>query len=88
MGFREVARDWLENNCPESMRTPTPGSEYISGGRRAKYVNPDSRLWLDRMAEQGWTAPTWPIEYGGGGLTQEKNHILMDEMRRINARSP
>jgi len=88
MGFREATRDWLKINCPESMRTPTPGGEYISGGRRAKYINPESRLWLDRMAEQGWTAPTWPTEYGGGGLTQEESQILMDEMRRINARSP
>ena len=28
----------------------------------------DSALWLERMAERGWTVPTWPTQYGGAGL--------------------
>ncbi|GIS70255.1 MAG: hypothetical protein CM1200mP9_10760 [Gammaproteobacteria bacterium] len=31
MGFREEARDWLEHNCPKSMRTPTPGANTLAG---------------------------------------------------------
>ena len=64
MSFREEARDWLNDNCPPSMRTPMPPEEYVSGGRRANYHNPESKLWLERMAERGWTVPTWPKEYG------------------------
>ena len=30
---------------------------------------PAHKVWLERMAERGWTAPEWPREYGGGGLT-------------------
>ena len=40
------------------------------GGRKATYPNPDVKRWLDVMAERGWTAPTWPKEYGGGGLVE------------------
>ena len=58
---------------------------YTAGGRKATYPNPDTKRWLDRMAERGWTAPTWPKEYGGGGLTNAENMILDEEMRRINA---
>lgn len=86
--FRQSTRAWLEENCPESMRTPITPEEVVWGGRNATYVNPDSKVWLDRMAEKGWTTPTWPKEYGGGGLTKEENLILGEEMARINARSP
>src|SRR5262249_20570467 len=37
---------------------------------------------------RGWTAPEWPAEYGGGGLSREEGKVLREEMRRINARSP
>jgi acyl-CoA dehydrogenase len=34
------------------------------------------------MAERGLTAPTWPVEYGGGGLDQERAKVLVAELRR------
>ena len=48
--FRQETRTWLEENCPPSMRTPMPEEETVWGGRNATYPNPDSKLWLDRMA--------------------------------------
>ena len=88
MDFRSEARTWLTANCPDSLRRGQGG--YTAGGRKAVYHNPDTKLWLDRMAERGWTAPTWPREYGGGGLDNAEHMILDEEMRRINAppRSP
>ena len=86
MSFREEARDWLQENCPPTIRRPAGPGEGTGGGRRAAYPNPEVKLWLDRMAEKGWTAPTWPKEYGGGGLSKEQAGILGEEMRRIRAR--
>ena len=86
MDFRSEARDWLEANCPASLRRG--GGGYTAGGRKAVYRNPDTKLWLDRMAERGWTAPTWPLEYGGAGLDVATNLVLDEEMRRINAPAP
>jgi alkylation response protein AidB-like acyl-CoA dehydrogenase len=86
--FRQETRAWLEENCPASMRTPMPEEETPWGGRNAQWPNPDSKVWLDRMASRGWTAPTWPKAYGGGGLTKEENLVLAQEMRRIKARAP
>ena len=86
--FRASTRAWLEENCPASMRTATPEEEVIWGGRRQEWVNPDSKLWMERMAEKGWTVPRWPTEYGGGGLSIDEDKILTEEMRRINARLP
>jgi alkylation response protein AidB-like acyl-CoA dehydrogenase len=85
-GFRSEVRGWLEANCPPAMRTPMPEAEAVWGGRREPFVNPESRVWLERMAERGWTCPTWPKAYGGGGLSYDENRVLQEELRRINAR--
>ena len=84
--FRREIRTWLETNCPRSMRTPMPADEYPGGGRRAVYRNPETKLWLDRMGERGYTVPTWPKEYGGAGLSKTENQVLQEELRHINAR--
>ncbi|MDC0222101.1 acyl-CoA dehydrogenase family protein [Gammaproteobacteria bacterium] len=84
--FRSSARVWLEENCPQSMRTAMVQEEIVWGGRRPHYENPESKVWLDRLAEKGWTCPTWPQKYGGGGLSKEQTIILNEELRRINAR--
>jgi alkylation response protein AidB-like acyl-CoA dehydrogenase len=68
------------------MRTPMPADETPGGGRRADYKNPDTKVWLDRMAERGFTVPMWPKEYGGAALSKEQNQVLGEELRRINAR--
>jgi alkylation response protein AidB-like acyl-CoA dehydrogenase len=86
--FRADARKWLEENCPASMRTPMPDDEVVWGGRNATFKNPESKLWLDRMGEKGWTAPEWPREYGGGGLSRAEARVLEQELRRIKARPP
>lgn len=85
--FREETRKWLEINCPDSMRRPIASdADVIWGGRGQTFENPDSKLWLDRMGERGWTAPEWPTEYGGGGLTKPEAIVLAEELKRIKAR--
>jgi len=86
--FEAETRAWLETNCPASMRTPMSDDETVWGGRNATYKNPDAKLWLDRMAERGWTAPTWPTAYGGGGLDVDQAAILRREMRQLGCRPP
>ena len=86
--FRAETRAWLEANCPQSMRTPMIEDEVVWGGRNQKFVNPDSKVWLERMAAKGWTAPAWPKEYGGGGLSKSEAIVLDQELKRINARAP
>ncbi len=85
--FRLEVRAWLAENCPASMCDGS-SDEVIGGGTKQEYKNPDAKVWLDRMAERGWTAPMWPKEYGGGGLSKAENLVLQDEMIRINARAP
>jgi alkylation response protein AidB-like acyl-CoA dehydrogenase len=86
--FQAETRAWIEENCPESMRLPESEADMVGGGSKQVYENPESKLWLDRMASRGWTAPTWPAEYGGGGLSKEEFLVLQDELIRVNARAP
>jgi Acyl-CoA dehydrogenases len=89
--FRDETKKWLDENCPPSMRSgadPSIPIDEVWGGRNAEYKNPESKLWLDRMGEKGWTMPTVPKEYGGGGLNKEEVKILNEEMFLIGARQP
>ena len=86
--FRSEVRSWLAANCSPSMRQPATEEAIVGGGRRQRFDNPEAKDWLVAMAAKGWTAPTWPHGYGGGGLTATENSVLQEELIRINARAP
>ena len=87
--FRRETRDWLEANCPESMRQPyNYEADACWGGRNCEFQSEDQKAWLQRTASRGWTVPSWPKEYGGGGLDLAQAKILKQELARINARPP
>jgi alkylation response protein AidB-like acyl-CoA dehydrogenase len=85
--FRGEARSWLEENYPQSLRRDAEATQeaIMMGGLKP---TGDLKLWKDRMAAKGWGAPTWPKQYGGGGLTPQEARILQDEMVRIGATNP
>ena len=73
--FRRETRAWLEENCPAG----------VAGGG----AGPDEhRLWRERLIGKGWSAPTWPVEYGGGGLDNNEYMALIQELRRLRAPVP
>jgi alkylation response protein AidB-like acyl-CoA dehydrogenase len=83
--FRAEARDWLEANFPQSLRKDRSAAEAAMGPEKPKG---DMALWKERMGAKGWGTPTWPKEYGGGGLTPQQNRALQQEMDRIGAYNP
>jgi acyl-CoA dehydrogenase len=83
--FRAEARGWLDENCPATLRGP---GQVLAGGRKEPIENQDSFIWLERCAEKGYTVPMWPKEYGGAALGMDEYLVLLDEMRRIQARTP
>ena len=89
--FRKEVKTWLEENCPPSMRSGSEAdansvNDEVWGGRNAVYKNPDSKIWLDKMGAKGWTMPTVPKEYGGGGLSREETKVLNEELFAIGAK--
>ncbi|HCC44343.1 MAG TPA: acyl-CoA dehydrogenase, partial [Gammaproteobacteria bacterium] len=82
--FRQEVRDFIDTHCPQSMRNRVVNIE----NSHEVYDTDDARLWLHAAAERGWTAPTWPKEFGGGGLTYEEGQIFQQEMANLKALPP
>jgi alkylation response protein AidB-like acyl-CoA dehydrogenase len=89
-GFRAEIGAWLEANAPRAIRglyvNPEGGGNW--GGRRAVFDPPEMKRWLEVCAERGLTAPTWPREYGGGGLSGAQTKVLREEQRRLSLPDP
>jgi alkylation response protein AidB-like acyl-CoA dehydrogenase len=87
--FRAQTRRWLEEHAPPGIAglVLTEGGGNW-GGRRATFEPPEMETWLERMADRGWTAPTWPREYGGGGLEAPEAKVLQQELARLRLPPP
>ena len=70
----------------EAARRHRPGKGGYWGGRKPELPHPDSKRYCEMMAERGWTAPTWPREYGGGGLDPPQAKVLAQELGRCGCR--
>jgi alkylation response protein AidB-like acyl-CoA dehydrogenase len=84
--FRTEARDWLAANFPPSLGKDRAALE-------AAILSPaaptgDLAVWKERMGAKGWGTPTWPAQYGGGGLSPPQARVLAEEMNRIGAVNP
>ena len=87
--FRQDTRAWLETNCPTEMRRPvSDDADVCWGGRRWQFKNDAQRIWLEKMAQRGWTVPEWPTAYGGGGLSKDEARVLREEMTQLRCRAP
>jgi alkylation response protein AidB-like acyl-CoA dehydrogenase len=87
--FRSRVRGVLERDVPGVLRGKLADSKaHVWGGRRATFGYPESRAWLEVAAANGWTAPRWPREYGGAGLSSEQAKVLESEMARLELPPP
>ena len=74
--FRKEVRSWLEENIPQERRETIDSRDQTE-----EYA----RFWREKpkdLAKKGWLFPTFPTEYGGGGLTGEHETILQEEFHR------
>src|SRR5439155_25642851 len=86
--FREGTRHWLIANAPAAVYAPLRTADDLCwGGRKTRYPD-DLKRWLDVMAERGWTAPTSPREYAGGGLSPAEARVLAEEVAKLRLRPP
>ena len=81
--FRAEARAWIEQNFPASLRgaaSRVMGNEAIEDA--------ETLAWGRTLGAKGWGTPTWPAEYGGGGLSQTEAKVLNEELDRAGAFNP
>ena len=83
--FRLEARAWLEANFPASLKHADNSMSAVEGPTE---LSPDEAAWKRAMGEKGWGVPTWPREYGGGGLSRAEARVLQEEMGRVGAWNP
>jgi alkylation response protein AidB-like acyl-CoA dehydrogenase len=72
-GFRVEFAEWVANALPEEWRDISRGTEE----ERAVEIR---RRWGEMLFEAGWAAPSWPPEYGGRGLSDGADLIVMQEL--------
>ena len=83
--FREEARQFLSENFPPELKGKSNALSSVEGPTQESDAQ---RRWREAMGERGWGTPTWPKEYGGGGLTRKQAAILNEEMAKVGAFNP
>ena len=84
--FRLEVSAWLEENFPKSLNGKA--SELSLGKNVSGKLVEDSDTWRKNLAAQGWGTPTWPLEYGGAGLSQKHARVINEEMEKRGAFNP
>jgi alkylation response protein AidB-like acyl-CoA dehydrogenase len=84
--FTKEVDAWIEQNCPQSMRTPMPVSEQVWASSSINFPSRDSKAWFDAMVSKGWCTPEWSEKYGGGGLSFEESKILRTRLKFFGCR--
>ena len=88
--FRAEVRDWLARTYPSELKDAKPATdpEAVWGGRAFAGSDDPQIRWMRALAERGWTAPTWPKAYGGGGLSRDEARVLEKELSAGGYRPP
>ena len=83
--FRADAKAWLEANFPAELKAdPAAQLAAAQGGKEG----PAAKQWREAVGSRGWGTPTWPAQYGGGGLSRAEARVLAEEMAKVGARNP
>ncbi|MBI4328554.1 MAG: acyl-CoA dehydrogenase family protein, partial [Chloroflexi bacterium] len=78
-GFRKEVRAWIEANLPPPPSTLDRRKETLEDFKNA-------REFQRKLGAKGWRIPWAPKEYGGAGLSIEKNIIIEEELDRVEDR--
>jgi len=76
--FRDELRAWLRDNLAGSAGRAAAPEDAEEGGERR-------REWQRRVHEAGYAGVSWPVEYGGRGLSLIESMIVNEEMARAKA---
>ena len=72
--FRVEAAAFFDKHCPKESR-------FMLGRPDREEI----KSFMDASTKYGWTAPAWPRQWGGMGLSPAKQVIFMEERERIGA---
>ena len=76
--FRAVVQAWLEAHVPRDLDIPPDGSPL------APETQERVKEFRRKLGAQGWIAPSWPKEYGGGGLSSSLEVVIQEELSHLD----
>ncbi|MCH2458916.1 MAG: acyl-CoA dehydrogenase family protein, partial [Henriciella sp.] len=77
--FRQEVRDFLVEKL-------TPELRRYASRMTSVYADKETALvWQAILVDQGWAAPSWPVEYGGCDWSVAQHYIFDVEMARAGA---
>lgn len=80
IAFRDEVRAFIEENYPKHLRGKNIMREDLS--------KEDFLAWHKILGKKGWSAPAWPVEYGGTGWTATQRYIWLEENARAETIPP
>ena len=83
-GFRSRVRTWVMENFPAELK----GAGAMMMREERTEPTPAMETWRKAVGELGWGTPTWPKQYGGGGLSSAEARIIQGEFARAGAYNP
>lgn len=83
--FRAEVRDWLSQHFPPALKGHDISLSALEGPGEE---SADEKAWREAMGDKGWGVPTWPREYGGGGLSKAEARVVQEELQRAGAYNP
>ena len=74
LAFRDRARAFLDLNLPADLQRKVRN--------HLRLAKDDYVRWHKILAQQGWAAPGWPVEFGGPGWSPAQRHLWEEECAR------
>jgi alkylation response protein AidB-like acyl-CoA dehydrogenase len=71
IAFRDEARAWLQANLPDDLRAKVANYQELA--------KDDLIRWHKILAQKGWVAPEWPVEWGGKDWPVVQRYIFEEE---------
>jgi len=81
--FRAEIRGWLAANLPAGWVEAAERGEApeLTAEQRGEF----NEAWPAKLFAGGWICATWPVEYGGKGLSTLQGVVLAEEFARVKA---
>jgi alkylation response protein AidB-like acyl-CoA dehydrogenase len=79
LAFQAEVSDFLEAEFPADIRNKTNNGIELE--------KEDFVRWQKILANKGWAATNWPVEYGGTGWTSTQKYIFSNECAKVGAPS-
>ena len=82
LAFQQEVRDWIAGAYDDDLRRQMSQSKngYLDKAGQVK--------WQKKLAERGWAAPDWPVEWGGCGFTASQRYIFNMELSLAGTPNP